>query len=122
MEQIGELEKQLNPPNILQHGIEYGRPTHYPGTVRIISLSRAAEGKKFALAATDLTTIVAQEITSADSTNDKWRMVVWKNDNSNRFLYNVKYGKYLARKKGKLQLIDVIELPFVNTKGSLLLY
>ena len=119
MEQFGELEKQLNPPNILQHGMEYGRPTHYPGTVRIISLSQAANSKKFSLAATDLTTIVAQEITGADSTNDKWRMIVWRNDNSNRFLYNVKFGKYLARKKGKLQLIDVSELPFVTTKGEI---
>ena len=117
MEQTGELHAQINPIGIMKGGMQYGIPTYYPGTIRIISLCRARDGKKFALAAKDLTTIIAQEITTASSTNDKWRMIVWKNDNSNRFLYNIKFGKYLARKKGKLQLIDVSELPFVNEEG-----
>jgi hypothetical protein len=119
MEKIGELQHQLNPVGILNHGMKYNRPTHYPGTVRIISLSRAQKGKKFSLAAKDPLTIIAQEITTANTTNDKWRMIVWNNDSSNRFLYNIKFGKYLGRKKGKLQLIDISELPFIDKEGKI---
>ena len=117
MEQTGELHAQINPIGIMKGGIQYGIQTYYPGTIRIVSLCRARDGKKFALAAKDLTTIIAQEITTASSTNDKWRMIVWKNDSSNRFLYNIKFGRYLARKNNMLQLIDVSELPFVNEEG-----
>ncbi|MCP3683250.1 MAG: polysaccharide deacetylase family protein [bacterium] len=118
MENIGELQKQLNPKGIFKNGMTYNMPTHYPGTVRIISLAKAADGKKFALAAQDELTIIAQEITTSNSTNDKWRMIVWKTDDSNRFLYNIKFGKYLARKNGKLQLIDISELPYINKEGK----
>ena len=120
MEQFGELQKQLNPNGILDNGIQYNRPSHYSGTIRIISLSRAAKGEKVSLAAKDTLTIIGQKITTSTSTNDKWRMIVWQNDSSNRFLYNIKFGKYLARKNGKLQLIDRSELPFVNKEGKII--
>ena len=51
MEQTGELQSQINPIGIMKGGMQYGIPTYYPGTIRIISLCRARDGKKFALAA-----------------------------------------------------------------------
>ena len=120
MEKFGKLGKQLNPPNMNKNGFKYDSGlTFYPGTIRIVSLQRASEGKKFALAANSNNEVIAQEITTSSSTNDKWRMVVWKNDSSNVFLYNIQYGNYLARKDDKLTMIETKELPKINSRGEM---
>ncbi len=99
MEKFGELGKQLNPPNMNKNGFKYDSGlTFYPGTIRIVSLQRASEGKKFALAANSNNEVIAQEITTSSSTNDKWRMVVWKNDSSNVFLYNISISFFALQK------------------------
>ena len=118
MEPFGELTKQILPPNIRPHGIKYDSGlTFYPGTIRIVSLERASNGQKIALAAHG-NKIVGQKVTSESSTNDKWRMIVWQNDSSNVFLYNIKYGRYIARVNGHLTLIDDKSLPYINEVGE----
>jgi hypothetical protein len=118
MQKVGTLDLQLNPKN-LKKNLKYDTGlTFYPGIIRILSLHKASKSLKYSLAALDENTIIGQQIVKEDSVNDKWRMIVWSNDNSNVFLYNMKFGKYLARKNNKLVLIDDDELPYINELGD----
>ena len=120
MEKLGTLNRQLSRPGIQPYGIEYsGGLTAYPGCIRIVSLQRASTGKKYALAAISKNTIIAQKITNASTVNDKWQMIIWRNSSTDRFLYNIEFGLYLARKNGKLVLVDVSKLPYVNNLGDI---
>jgi len=100
-----------------------------PAVMRIISLERAQNGQKVALAAiknqqTGNYDIFGQEITVVDSMNDKWRLIQLVDGKSDTFyIYHCETGLYLAKSPTSNVLtlvlknhIQGVRLPIINSQ------